>query len=208
MASRDSKSEVAKTQIYHSELDPEEWVDAYGDELYRYARARLRDSQLAEEVVQETFMAGLRHAGAFKGDGSQRAWLLSILRRKLIDLLRKRARLEQSWGDATDPTSFFFDEQGRWRPNTIPQVGPEQDVTTGELWGVVRKCLEQLPSGQADVFVLSVMEEMSSEEICKELEISASNLWVRLHRARLSLAKCVSLKWFEADETREVYGQD
>lgn len=208
MASKESDFEIPETKVFQAQLDPEEWVDAYGDEFYRYARSRLRDSQAAEEVVQETFLAGIVHQEEYSGRGSQKAWLHTILRRKLIDLLRKRAKLEQSWGGETDPTVFFFDEKGRWKPNTLPQVGPDDRLNTSELWSVVQKCLEQLPAGQADVFVLSVMEEWTSEEICKELQISSSNLWVRLHRARLSLARCVSLKWPAGDKMSFFHDKD
>jgi RNA polymerase sigma-70 factor (ECF subfamily) len=205
MSTRDSKFDVAKTQAYEAQLDPEEWVDAHGDYLFRYANSRLQDIQAAEEVVQDTFVAGLRHQAQFSGIGSERSWLLAILKRKLVDQLRKRSKLEESWGGETDPTVFFFDEKGRWRPDKLPHIGPDEQLNTGELWEVVKACLKKLPIGQADVFVLSVMEEMNTEEICKELEISASNLWVRLHRARLSLARCVSLNWFSDDEIREFH---
>ncbi|MFN3190835.1 MAG: sigma-70 family RNA polymerase sigma factor [Aureliella sp.] len=178
-------------------LDPEDWVDAYGDDFFRYARSRLRDAAAAEEVVQEAFMAGIRHLNSFAGSGSQRAWLMTILRRKVIDYVRSRNRiLEQSWAGETDPTALLFDENGRWKPGALPKVEPGARLESSELWDVVKGCLEGLPTGQADVFVLSVIDEMETEEICKELDITPSNLWVRLHRARLGLAKCVGTKWF------------
>jgi RNA polymerase sigma-70 factor (ECF subfamily) len=66
-----------------------------------------------------------------------------------------------------------------------------------ELWQVVRECLRNLPQGQADVFTLSVMEEMDTDEICSELDITPANLWVRMHRARLGLARCVGARWHD-----------
>lgn len=177
-------------------LDPEEWVDAYGDLFYRYAYSRLRDVGSAEEVVQEAFLSGIRHLNSFSGTGSQRAWLMTILRRKVIDFVRKRNRqLEESWAGETDPTTLLFDENGRWKPGLLPSFEPGARLESSELWAVVKECLKAIPAGQADVFVLSVVEEMDSDEICKVLEISPSNLWVRLHRARLGLAKCVGAKW-------------
>ena len=74
-----------------AQIDPELWVDDYGDYLYRYAYSRLRDANSAEEVVQDTFMAGIRHQSQFTGKGSQRAWLLGILRRKILDYVRLRS---------------------------------------------------------------------------------------------------------------------
>lgn len=189
---------TSQQQLRSAALDPEDWVEAYGDYLFRYAASRLRDPSAAEEVVQETFLAAIRSLEQFAGTGSQRGWLMGILKRKIVDFVRARARRkQQNMGeDEMDPTALLFDENGRWRAGSIAQVSPDAQIESGELWGVVQGCLKHLPQGQADVFVLSVMEEMESDEICKELGISSSNLWVRLHRARLGLAKCVGSKWF------------
>jgi RNA polymerase sigma-70 factor (TIGR02943 family) len=182
-------------------VDPELWVDEYGDYLYRYAYSRLREANAAEEVVQETFLAGLRFREQFSGRGSERGWLLGILKRKLVDFVRMRAKHEQAtpYEDENDPSAQLFDEQGHWRKDAMRwSTTPDQHVEARELWEVVQHCLGNLPSGQADVFVLSVMEEMESEEICSELEISSANLWTRLHRARLGLAKCVGSRWLRS----------
>lgn len=174
--------------------EPTEWVDAYGDYLFRYALSRLRDSNAAEEIVQETFLAGIRFAEQFSGRGSQRAWLLGILKRKIVDYVRQRSRNDRD--SSADSTADLFDEKGFWRKNAATwSAAPDGDIESRELWEIVRDCLSQLPAGQTDVFVLSVMEELDSEAICRELEITPSNLWVRLHRARLGLATCVGAKW-------------
>lgn len=194
---------LSETQLLESALDPERWVDAYGDRLFRYAYSRLRDVGAAEEVVQETFLAGIRNQHQFAGVGSQHGWLIGILRRKIIDFVRVRAKSYEALEEEFDPTALLFDENGSWKSGVLPAVAPEMHVESQELWGIVESCLKLLPRGQADVFVLSVMEEMSTEEICKELQITASNLWVRLHRARLGLAKCVGSKWFSEGEAEQ-----
>lgn len=194
---------VSRTQIYEKLLEPEEWVDAYGDDFYRYARALLRDPGSAEEVVQETFLAGIQYHAEFAGNGCQRAWLLRILKRKVVDVVRSRTRLRQSREYEPDPTALLFDQNGRWKPGAFASIRPDYQAESSELWAIVRTCLELLPAGQADVFMLSAMEGMEYQEICKELKISVSNFWVRLHRARLSLAKCVSSKWFFDEEASE-----
>ncbi len=187
-----------KTKI----LNPEMWVDEHGDYLYRYAWSRLRDSTGAEEVVQETLMAGVRFASQFTGTGSERGWLLGILKRKIIDYIRLRQRYDRdgtSFEDEADPTGQLFDANGHWRTGVLPET-PDSKVASLELWDVVRGCLDTIPKGQADVFVLSVMEEMDSDDVCAQLGITSSNLWVRLHRARLGLARCVGHKWFAEGE--------
>ncbi len=187
------------------QVDPELWVDEYGDYLYRYAYSRLRDANAAEEAVQETFMAGIRYQSQFSGKGSERAWLLGILKRKIIDYVRLRSRYARDGAlDDPDPTVHLFDENGRWKKGAFPDVSPDSRLQADELQQVVRDCLKHLSQGQADVFVLSVMEEMDSDQICRELDISPSNLWVRLHRARLSLAKCVGSKWFQEEVPHHV----
>ena len=184
------------------ELDPEQWVDRYGDLLYRIAMFRLRDPSVAEEVVQDTFLAAIANLDKFSGRGSQQNWLMSILQHKICDTMRRRARSKETVGSRgmqEDSASALFDRQGRWKAGAIPVVEPDTGVETRELWRVVHECLKLLAPNQADVFVLSVIEEMPAEQICRELDISLPNLWVRLHRARLGLAKCVGSKWFSLD---------
>ena len=188
-------------------LNPSTWVDEFGDYLYRYAFSRLRDGNSAEEVVQETFLAGIRFQHQYSGVGSQRGWLLTILKRKIIDYVRKRNRNERttSYEDENDPALQLFDQMGNWQKAGMPwSTPPDRQVEARELWEIVQQCLKHLPTSQSDVFVLSVMEDMTSDEICRELEITPNNLWVRLHRARLVLAKCVASRWFGEGEQGHV----
>ncbi len=153
-------------------VDPETWVDLYGDYLYRYAFSRLRDANVVEEVVQETFLAGIRYRKQFSGRGSERAWLLGILKRKIVDAIRLRAKFDRAvaYEEDPDPGSQLFDDKGNWRLHEVPWPSAvDQNVTSRELWGVVRECLGHLPPGQADVFTLSVMEEMNTDQICRDL---------------------------------------
>ena len=175
-----------------TQVEPQLWVEHYGDYLFRYANSRLRDPNAAEEVVQETFLNGIRYLHQYSGKGSQQAWLLGILKRKIVDFVRKRNKHQkaQPYEDEHDPSNQLFDDKGNWKQGAIPwSTAPDRDMQSAELWKVVNDCLAHLPPGQADVFVLSVMEGMDSEQICKELSITPSNLWVRMHRARLGLAK-------------------
>jgi len=181
-----------------ADVNPSTWVDEYGDYLFRYANSRLRDTNAAEEVVQETFLAGVRYSEQFAGTGSERGWLMGILKRKIIDYVRSRTKHSKAtpYEDEHDPSAQMFDAMGKWKPGVIRWANsPSQQIELDELHTIVSDCLKSLPKGQADVFVLSVMEEMGSDEICSELGITPSNMWVRMHRARLGLASCVSSKW-------------
>lgn len=178
-------------------LNPAAWVDQYGDYLFRYALSRLRDADAAEEVVQETFVAALRHVNQYEAKGSERAWLLGILKRKIIDLIRARNRTTSlATEDSNDPSEALFDRQGNWRDRTRSAVNqPLDSLEREDFWHVLRGCLETLPARQADVFTLREMDDQTTEEICKELEITASNLWVLLYRARLQLSNCMKSRW-------------
>ncbi|HUY90089.1 MAG TPA: sigma-70 family RNA polymerase sigma factor [Pirellulales bacterium] len=174
-------------------VDPAMWVDRCGDYLYRYAFSRLRDAESAEEVVQETFAAALAALGQYAGRGAERAWLLGILKRKIVDLIRQRNRTVSLEGERADDISeSLFDQRGKWRvdPRGFGSV-PSAAMENQEFWNVFRRCLAGLPRRQADIFTLRELDGMKSEQICKELGISSSNLWVLLYRARLYLSNCM-----------------
>ena len=175
-------------------VDPSMWVDQHGDTLYRYAMSRLRDPDSTEEVVQETFVSALQALDQYSGQGSEGAWLLGILKRKIIDCVRRRNRPDSAPGGdvADDPSQTFFDAKGNWRTDLrVLKERPGACLEREEFWEAFRKCLERLSQHQADVFTLREIEELAGEEICKNLQISASNLWVLLYRARLQLSRCM-----------------
>jgi len=181
----------------------EAWVDAHGDVLYRYALARVGRREAAEDLVQETFMAALKSADRFRGESSARTWLIGILRHKYLDWRKRQARqpTESAKADNDELIDQWFDERGWWR--TPPQawtVDPDSLVDKEEFWEVFRQCLDGIPDRVGQVFSMRVIEETSSEEVCKALKISSTNLWVMLHRARARLRKCLESHWFGQED--------
>lgn len=179
--------------------DPAEWVDRYGDLLYRYALLRVRNGELAEDLVQETFLAALGARDRFAGRATERTWLVAILRRKIADHLRRATRpapAEESESRAPS-LGTFFDRKGHWRatPGKWPS-DPAATLETKEFWEVFRACLSKLRSSLCDAFCLREMDELSTAEVCRILGISATNLSVRVHRARLALRQCLETHWF------------
>lgn len=175
-------------------IDPAAWVDRHGDRLYRYAVARLRSPEAAEEVVQETFLAALQSAHQYAGTGAEGAWLMGICKRKVVDCVRRWQRPDapSDSASAADPADTIVDEGSNWRRDrkiacTQPSVNSERD----EFWEAFRCCVDQLPKRQAAVFMLRELDKIPSDTICKDLNISSSNLWVLLHRARASLTRCM-----------------
>lgn len=179
--------------------DPETWVDQHGDYLYRYALFRIRDPHLAEDLVQETLLAALEARNTFAGHSSERTWLVGILKHKIIDYLRQRHR-EPSFdtSDSADTsTEEFFTRMGMWKVKPDEwSVDPEAALNRKEFWDVFARCLSQLPARQADAFVLREIEGWDNKEISKVLNVSATNLWVMLHRARMRLRRCLEIHWF------------
>lgn len=173
--------------------NPARWVDEYGDFLYRYALSRLRDAEAAEDVVQDTFVSGIQALDRYAGKGTERAWLLGILKRKIVDHVRSRTRTGLQSEEASDELSAsLFNHKGSWQadPRFLGSQ-PDAAILRQEFWQIFRDCLKHLPQRQADVFVLRELEGLNGEEVCKEMELSPSNLWVMLYRARLRLSSCI-----------------
>ncbi|MBI1822095.1 MAG: sigma-70 family RNA polymerase sigma factor [Nitrospirae bacterium] len=181
---------------------PDKWVDSYGDYLYRCALARVRDPKLAEEIVQETFLAGLQSRDQFRGESSERGWLVGILKHKVIEYFRKTSReftveTPEPFGDEFEGV---FDEIGHWKGDkTGPcewNQNPDTLLERKEFWIALDGCLSRLPSRMANVFSLREIDDIGSEKICEVLDISTSNLWVLLHRARMQLRQCLEIQFF------------
>ncbi|MDX5404535.1 MAG: sigma-70 family RNA polymerase sigma factor [Bacteroidota bacterium] len=181
-------------------LDPNLWVDRYGDYLYQYAMSRLGNSELAEDLVQEVFLSALKAMDHFEGRSSEKTWLTSILKNKIIDHYRK-VTLKPSDPNVTGRRetsleNFFFN--GEWLEPQRPREATaifEKDLRNEEFLRTLGHCLDGVSERNAEAFRLKYLEEMDSEEICKLLNISPSNYWVMVHRAKLELRKCLETNW-------------
>ncbi|MBI4400723.1 MAG: sigma-70 family RNA polymerase sigma factor [Nitrospirae bacterium] len=183
----------------HSLSDPEQWVNQHGDYLFRCALLRMRDPRLAEDVVQETLLAALQGRDRFAGESSERSWLVGILKHKVIDHFRKNSRE----GPSEDVERLIneqdqsFHGRGGWKRDTTgPKEWTEDPgiiLERKEFWDVLKRCVSELPPRMAHVFSLREIDDLSSEEICKALNITATNLWVMLHRARMHLRRCLEI---------------
>ncbi|HSR60320.1 MAG TPA: sigma-70 family RNA polymerase sigma factor [Robiginitalea sp.] len=179
-------------------LEPEHWVDRYADYLYNYARARVNDAELAKDLVQDTFIAGLQSAPHFKGNAAERTWLVAILKRKVIDQYR-RANSQKGQAEVRMEFSPHLEESGNWLEQMAadPDSTLENDAIENEELGLaIQRCLTVLPERQARVFTMKTIQGMETEDVCKELGINPSNLWVMIHRARTALMECLNQVWF------------
>ncbi|RYY59312.1 MAG: sigma-70 family RNA polymerase sigma factor [Chitinophagaceae bacterium] len=181
---------------------PQSWVANHADYLYNYAIARLNDAELARDLVQETFLGALERLQGFEGRSTERTWLTAILRNKIIDIYRKRSSGLANHGHAIDeergPDDFFNPDDGHWTLARQPQdfARPADDpLLTKEFQLTLRACLDRLPAMWLAVFTMKHMEDESTDVICKELKVSASNFWVIIHRAKVNLRACLQKNW-------------
>lgn len=187
------------------ETNANRWVDEHGDVLFRYAVARVRDAGIAEDLVQETFLAAIKGRERFSGQSSERSWLIGILKHKIVDHIRRsvRERPVESVEALPRPVAEEFDEHGYWRhddgfgPTEWAVAGPTELSQRKEFWQVFNGCLGHLPERTAQAFTLRELDGMAGDEICKVLGVSSTNFWVMLHRARLQLRHCLEKNWFE-----------
>lgn len=178
---------------------PEKWVDLYGDYLFRYAFFRVYETAVAEDLVQETFLAALQSIKNFQHRSSIKTWLTGILKHKIIDHFRKKSKEQQI--DDVEPhmnqLEDVFDQNGRWKIKPAKwNADPQKLIDQKEFIKVLHKCLSELPVRQASTFILREIVGESTKEICKILDVSATNCWVLLHRARMYLRRCLEINWF------------
>lgn len=175
-------------------MNPEDWVDLYGDNLFRYALHRVKETTTAEELVQETFLAAMRAKDRFKGRSSEKTWLFAILKHKIIDFYRSKSQEMigtevEEWLESKDD---YFNENGDW--HIKPQVwafNPEKAFEFKQFLDLFYQCLAKVPHRLAETFVYREIDGLTTREICKILEISTTNCGVMLYRARMLLRQCM-----------------
>ncbi|MDT8394190.1 MAG: sigma-70 family RNA polymerase sigma factor [Bacteroidales bacterium] len=179
--------------------DLTEWVKAYTDEMFRWAAYKLSDDELARDVVQDTFMAAAEKLKDFRNESSPKTWLFSILNFKIIDVYRNKANKPVSAG--LDSMSDFFDEDGSWHRNKRPQAWHDDDdnhlLDDDHFREVLKECLEALPEKWNACVKLKYLMDKKGDDICQELEITPTNYWQIMHRAKLNLRDCIDNNWFQ-----------
>lgn len=175
-------------------LNPQDWVSKYSDELFGFAYIRVSDEETARDLIQDTFLSALKNLESFKGEISEKNWLYFILKNKIIDHYRKNSKTLLTRIEDEQEQDEFFTESGHWKkeelPNSFNQAVNSQQHSF-EFYEILEKCKKKLNELQLNLFSMKFLDEIDSEEICKELEISSSNYWVLIHRIKLKIRKCI-----------------
>ena len=180
----------ARDEVAFAEL-----VDRHTASMLSVARGYVPNAAIAEEVVQETWIALLKGIDAFEGRSSLRTWLFAVM----INIAKRRGVRERRdadvaiaafTGGTVDPARFRADGEqwsGHWReteePSPFPET-PEGSALGAELVAVTRRALEVLPERQRVVVTMRDMLGFDSAEVCQLLDISVANQRVLLHRGR------------------------
>ena len=181
-------------------LDAEAWVDQYGDALFRFAVARIKNRDIAEDLVQEAFLAAVKSKERFQGKSSEKTWLFGILKHKIINHYRKSKTMVhvQDYTDDPDSMDAFFNTKGGWgAPPSHWSSNPGKAYDTREFLDHFYHCLSGLPNRSAEAFAHREIDGLTTGEICKRLDITESNCWVILYRARMLLRKCLEMVGYQ-----------
>jgi RNA polymerase sigma-70 factor (TIGR02943 family) len=170
--------------------------------LLKFARLQLRNDAWAEDAVSETLVAALSKPQSFSGQSQLRTWLVGILKHKVLDILRERKRefsVNPSTDDEADPLDdMAFKPDGHFQEPPTDWGNPDQELQQRQFMAILDACVNKLPVHQGRVFLMREWLEMSTDDICKELALTSTHLYVQLHRARLRLRECLELNWFGA----------
>ena len=182
---------------------PDQWVELYGDYLYGFAMSRLRDPEAANDCVQDTLLAGIKALKSFDGSRDIKFWLRGIMRNKIVDQIRKSVREHKVDIESEDEAlleSFWFKYSGIATTNPAPwEFNPRKHYDNGEFWQVFEKCIQKVKDPARQAFVLRVLEDQTTEEVCKVMDITPNYLWVLLHRARSQLKILLEERWTRVD---------
>lgn len=181
-------------------LEPEFWVERYSDALLSFARTRIKDRDLAKDLVQDAFVVALRSKENFRGEISEKNWLFLVLKSRILDHYKKKKEVLESdlAPDDSDPKQDYFNEKGHWMVDRAPKEWTtDRMLLNKEFMTVFEACKGLLTDTQALVFTMKYLDGDDADDICKELNISSSNYWVIIHRAKLQLRNCLEKNWMQ-----------
>ncbi len=173
------------------------WVKIYTKDLFNYTLTKVEQKEIAEDLVQETFLSAHQSYTNYKGKSNAKTWLFAILKNKIADHYRSKYRNASEV--STSVVEQFFDENDRWKPEYKPTawINETELLDDPEFSKTFKNCIKNLPEKWSSAVQLKYLKDHHTNIICSELEISPSNFWQIIHRAKLQLRNCLELKWFK-----------
>lgn len=186
----------------------DELVTRHHSALIRMAMGYVADREVAEEVVQDTWMAVIEKLGRFEGRSSLRTWIFAIMIHKAKDRGVREKRhttfssfesVDDDGHETVDPSRFhqFGEWAGHWAfpPQPWDDQTPEKLLASQQVVNAMQRAIEALPRTLKDVLILRDVEGVDAKEVCEILKITETNLYVRLHRARERVRQAVETIW-------------
>jgi RNA polymerase sigma-70 factor (ECF subfamily) len=185
-------------KVQEKEITVSDLVHQFSDDLFRFAFSKTKNKVVSEDLVQDTFIVAVTKLDTFRGESSHKTWLISILRNKISDYYRKKSRDNIS-DKELDDQSFSFNSRGSWNKEGMPFVFEDSEhlLDNPEFTSVFSECIEDLPPLWSSVVKMKYINPVKSKEICKELEITDTNLWQIVHRSKLKLKDCLDGNWIK-----------
>lgn len=180
--------------------DPSTWLEEHGDALFKYAFMRVRNEATAEDLVQETLLAAIQAIKTYQGQSSERTWLIGVLKHKTIDYFRKASHEIQFEDDAQINElvdAEVYDEKGQLNIEIKNWSKPEKALEQEEFWQNIHSCVDNMPQRFATIFLLREVDGFDTDELCKIMDMSQSNLWTTLSRIRKKMQQCLDVSWFD-----------
>ena len=173
------------------------WVSEYGDDLYSWALYKTSSKEVAEDLVQETFIAAFSNFEKFQEKSAPKTWLFSILKNKLIDFYRSKSNeYSLSFEEYYLPvkqSDAEFNENGRWKEAS--DISSQNWLDNPEFINILSNCKEKLPENWQFIIQAKFVLDQDSFSICQEIGITPSNYWQIMHRAKIVLKKCIEHNW-------------
>ncbi len=179
-----------------------EWVRLHTKNLLAWAQSKVGDLQVAEDLVQDTFVAAVEHFSSFRNESHPNTWLISILNNKISEHYRAKAKRQSQSADSAETLEYFFTANGRWKDQAMPHEWEQEEhlLDNEQFLSVLQLCMDKLPESWHTCIQFKFISEKTAENICQELNISATNYWQIIHRAKLQLRHCLEQHWFRDRE--------
>ena len=185
-----------------SKITIESWVNEYSEALFSWAFYKTSSRENAEDLVQDTFLAAYNKIDSFQGKSQPKTWLFSILNNKIIDYYRLSAKttkktISMSEDKGYEITEGFFDATENWKNTSInPIWNQDEELLDNPKFNIVfQQCMNDLPEKWMFAVTSKYLTDKKADEICQDLNVTVSNYWQIIHRAKLVLKKCLEMKW-------------